>query len=89
MLKESNVQIKPEITLTEVLDNGANFLDKKSNKLTIGADNIVTCTGFSPKKDEANAFKGIAPRFYAVGDCVEVRRVGPAIHEGYFAAYNL
>jgi 2,4-dienoyl-CoA reductase-like NADH-dependent reductase (Old Yellow Enzyme family)/thioredoxin reductase len=89
MLKESNVEIRPEVTLSEVLDNGATFLDKKLNKLTIRADNIIPCTGFTPKKEEAKAFKGIAPRFYAVGDCVEVRRVGPAIHEGYFAAYNL
>jgi len=52
------------------------------------ADQTLLSLGYLPRREEIAAYQGLAPRIYAVGDCVRPRRIGPAIHEGFVAGYE-
>ena len=88
LLKKLKVEIALHHNLVEITDDGGIFQVPGKNPITIQADNILLSLGFSPKKEEANQFKGLARRVFAIGDCVRPRRVGPAIHEGFIAGYE-
>ena len=50
------------------------------------ADTVVYALGLQPCKGLAEALKDKVPEVYAIGDCVEARKVLNAVWEGYRVA---
>ncbi len=55
----------------------------------VACDDIVVCGGLAPKWDEAMAFFGSAPEFYAIGDCKENGSMRTAIFDAYGLCMNI
>lgn len=87
-LAEQNVTISTGKRLERVIDKGAIVIDKYGNKEEILADTIVLNPGFTPQTTLVKQLKKEAKlETYAVGDCVNPRKIFDAIHEGHITAY--
>jgi 2,4-dienoyl-CoA reductase-like NADH-dependent reductase (Old Yellow Enzyme family)/thioredoxin reductase len=76
--------------LEEVTDEGVIATDRNDGtKKTIKGDTVVLALGFEPITDLYEALKDKVPELYAVGDCVEPRKIWDAIHEGFFSAFTI
>jgi len=53
------------------------------------SESIVLATGAKPNKTLVQALRGKVPELFEVGDCVEVRQLLEAIHEGANVALNI
>jgi 2,4-dienoyl-CoA reductase-like NADH-dependent reductase (Old Yellow Enzyme family)/thioredoxin reductase len=85
-LFKCDVTIRTGMHLAEITDNGVIISDKSGAKSEIKGDSVVLATGFTPNRklfDELAQLEGL--EVYAVGDCVEPRKIFDAIHEGYLA----
>lgn len=58
-------------------------------EVTIETDSVVTAFGVRPADDLAQALTALGIGYVKVGDCVEPRKVGDAIREGFLAAMAL
>jgi thioredoxin reductase len=76
--------------LEAVLDNGAVITDRFGKKEWIPGDNVVLATGFEPQTWFLEKISSIAQMpLFAVGDCVQPRKIFEAIHEGYMAGASV
>jgi pyruvate/2-oxoglutarate dehydrogenase complex dihydrolipoamide dehydrogenase (E3) component len=48
-------------------------------------DSVILATGLAPNRELFTPLQENFPEVYAIGDCVEPRKVYQAIHEGAFA----
>lgn len=56
---------------------------------SISCDDIVVSGGLKPRHEEAMAFFGSAPEFYAIGDCREKGSMRTAIFDAYGLCMNI
>ena len=87
LLDEQNVELLLGHRLSEVAGDRL-LLNSSHGPTEVAADRALLSLGYLPRKDEIAAYQGLAPRMYAIGDCVRPRRIGPAIHEGFVAGYE-
>ena len=73
----------------EVTPEGMAIVDKEGREAFIRADKIVLATGARPESILAKSLRGEVPELYEAGDCVEVRQLLEAIHEGANAALKI
>lgn len=83
LLADANVSIMTGTTPVEITDEGVTLADKKSEKSTLQAETVVLAVGLKPDGKLFEALKDKAPEIYAIGDCVEPRKVLDAIREGF------
>jgi NADH dehydrogenase FAD-containing subunit len=89
-LSKQDIEIRTGVYLAEITDDGAIMYDKEGEKTEISGDNVVLAAGLSANRglfEELSSVRNL--EIYAVGDCVEPRKVFDAIHEGYQAAFGL
>jgi len=55
----------------------------------IPADTVFMAAGLRPCAEDAEALRGIAPRFLAVGDCVSPGRLFDAVTAGHYAGLDV
>lgn len=84
-LQAAGVAVRTGWILREVTDKGVVCEDKNWQMHEIAADTVVLCTGFEARKDMVEEFKGFAPEVYAIGDCVEARRIYNAFEDAWRA----
>jgi len=84
-LQAAGVTIRTGWILREVTDKGVVCEDKNWQMHEIAADTVVLCTGFEARKDTVEEFRGLAPEVYAIGDCVEARRIYHAFEDAWHA----
>jgi pyruvate/2-oxoglutarate dehydrogenase complex dihydrolipoamide dehydrogenase (E3) component len=89
LLVENGVQIKTQVKLDEVVDDGVMVADKENRRYKIGAETVVLALGLKSRSSIANALKGLAPDVYVIGDCMKPRKLGDAIHEGFNVAVEI
>ncbi len=82
------VQINTGLRLDEVIEGGVITVDMYGEKHKFEADSVVL-TGSIPNNDLLEGFEKADISVYPVGDCAEPRKIYDAIHEGFFAGYNL
>ncbi len=82
------VEINLGLRLEEVLERGVVAIDRGGRRYNFEADSIVL-TSFTARNDLLEQLEKANIEIYAVGDCVEPRRIYDAIHEGHIAARNL
>lgn len=88
-LTEANVRVLTGIKLDKITDEGIIGIDKEGKGHTVKADNVVLALGLKPREEVVRALKGLVPETYAVGDCVEPRKIMDAIHEGFRVALDV
>ena len=71
------------------MQKGSVVLDKNGEKKIIKADTIVLALGAKSENRLAEQLKGKVDELIAVGDCVNPRKVGEAIHEGFVAGWRI
>ncbi len=89
-LAKQKVTIHTGKRLEKVVDKGAIVVDRYGKKQEIWADSIVLAVGFIPQttlKEQLEQGKGL--EVYAIGDCVNPRRIFDAIHEAYLTARRI
>ena len=73
----------------EVRDNGVIYVDGEGKEHFEEADTVIYAGGLRSRREEAQAFYGIADQTAMVGDCNRVGKVLQANTEAYFFAHNL
>lgn len=85
-LVDTGVEFKFGYQLDSITEDGAVFMDERWRKVMVKADAVILSLGFTPNKDAADEFRGIAPDTYVIGDCRRVANVMQAVHDGFNAA---
>ena len=86
LLADANVSILTETKCLEIRDNGITIADKYGKRSTLEADTAVLAVGLKSTEGLLEALKDKIPEVYAIGDCVEPRKVINAIWEGFRTA---
>ena len=86
LLADTNVKILTDTNVLEITDEGIAIADKDGKKSTLEADTVVLALGLKPRGELLEALKDKVPEVYAIGDCVEPRKVLNAIEEGFRTA---
>lgn len=74
---------------TAITENSLVYADKSGLEHTAPCDTVVLSSGMRPRQDLAESFRGAAPVFVSVGDCVKAANVRNATRTGYNAAVNV
>lgn len=87
MEEEPGLTAITEAKCTEVTSAGVVY-EANGITLQLSADQVILAAGMRAKTAEADAFAGIAPAFWEIGDCKQARTLEMAVREGYFAGIN-
>lgn len=85
MLENAGVKILTKTELVEILEEGVILKDRDERRTFAyaGADSVICALGLQPCDGLVAGLKDKVPEVYAIGDCVEPRKVLNAIWEGY------
>ena len=86
LLADSNVRIRTGAEVLEITDKGAVITEKNEAKSLLEADTVVLAVGQKPNEVLLESLKEKVPEIYAIGDCVEPRKLLNAIWEGFRTA---
>jgi 2-enoate reductase len=82
MVKESKVEVLTGTVLLEVTREGA-LVSADGVKRELRTDSVVLALGFKPESTLRDELVGRVPELFAIGDCVEPRKIIDAIWEGF------
>lgn len=83
----SDVTILTGIKVLEVMDEAVSIADRGNQRFLLKEDTVVIAAGLKSNQDLLELLKeGTASEIYAIGDCVEPRKVINAIWEGFRTA---
>ena len=71
------------VRCTQINARGVVIAAQDGKAQTLSADTIVLAAGAKSDLRLLQEIKGLAPEIYAVGDCVEPRRILEAISDGH------
>lgn len=83
LLKQHGVQMRTEVTLTEVTPTAAVVVDAAGTRSVLPAESVVLALGMKPRSDQARVLQALVPESYVIGDCRTPRDLMAAIHEGF------
>ena len=83
LLGDINVGILTETNVLEIMDDNVVIADKHGTRSQLASDTVVLAVGLKSNNRLEEALKGKVPEMYAIGDCVEPRKVINAIWEGF------
>jgi 2-enoate reductase len=89
LLTDAKVEILTETKVLEITDEGVTIADKLGNRSTLEADTVILAIGLKSNKKLLKSLTDRVPEVYAIGDCVEPRRVINAIWEGFHTARQI
>jgi len=82
LVQESKVEVLTSTKLLEVTKEGA-IVTTNGSKRELKADSIVLALGFKSEAMLRDNLEGKVPELFAIGDCVEPRKILHAIWEGF------
>lgn len=88
-LQEAGIEVHTGWHLDEVKNGKVTCSDKMWSKHVIEVDTVIAAVGFKPRNGKLQDFAGIAPQVYAVGDCVEPRKIYNAFEEAWRAVLKI
>ncbi len=83
LLADANVRILTSTNVLEITDEGVTIADKDDKRSTLKADTVMLAVGLKSDRRLLEILKDKVPEVYAIGDCVEPRKVINAIWEGF------
>jgi len=85
-LQAAGVEIHTGWDLKEITDRGVVCEDKNWEIHELAADTVVIAKGLKSRGELVEKFKGLASEVYAIGDCVEARKIYHAFEDAWRAA---
>jgi len=83
-----NLHVHLGTTCEAIVDDGVELLnDGRIDSVPV--DSVVIAIGVVPRKEAAQAFYGITPETYMIGDCDRARSIMEAVTEGHSTALNI
>ncbi len=89
LLAQKGITCLSNLKIEEIIDNGVIAVNNDGARQTIQGDAVVLAMGLQAETGLYDALKGKISDLHAIGDCAEVRKIGDAVREGFFAAYAL
>jgi thioredoxin reductase len=95
LLKKNSVKFFLESNIIEIHKNGADILLEDESNLFKEFDHIITATGYMPKCDLVQKVKKSLENskkkinFFAIGDCVDCKKIYNAINSGAQIAWQI
>ena len=89
LLHKHGVEIKTEVKLEEVTDQGVLVIDKQWRRYEIAADTVVFAMGVKARSETVKALQGLAREVYVIGDCANPRNLMAAIHDAFNVAAEI
>ncbi|MFC1956280.1 FAD-dependent oxidoreductase [Chloroflexota bacterium] len=86
LLADAGVVILTETSLSGITSRGVNIVNKYGERSDLKADTVVLAVGLKSDGWLLEALKDKVPEVYAIGDCIEPRKVMQAIWEGFRTA---
>jgi 2,4-dienoyl-CoA reductase (NADPH2) len=81
-LKKAGIRMETKAKAVEITNKGVRVSRDGVSEFFSG-DTVVLAVGLRANKELAEELRGKAAALYLVGDCVEPRRIGEAIEEGF------
>lgn len=81
-LKRLGIHIETGVSVIEITDSEV-IANRANEQLAFRADQVVIATGMKRDDYLYKAVQNILNEVYSIGDCVEPRRIGEAVKEGY------
>jgi 2-enoate reductase len=88
-LPQNGVNILTNLTVKEFTAEGVVVTDKEGKQQTLKADTIVLALGARSENKLIANLRGKIDELYVVGDCVNPRKIGEAIHEGFVTGWRI
>jgi 2,4-dienoyl-CoA reductase-like NADH-dependent reductase (Old Yellow Enzyme family)/pyruvate/2-oxoglutarate dehydrogenase complex dihydrolipoamide dehydrogenase (E3) component len=88
-LSQTGVKILTNHTIKKFKAQGLIAAGKDGKEKTIKADNIICALGSQSENKLMKSIEGKVREVHAIGDCVEPRKVGEAIHDGFVAGWKI
>lgn len=89
-VRDSHVKIEPGVKeFKEITPGGVAWTDRDGKHTFLPAEVVVVATGARPNRILAEPDRVSLPEPYEVGDCVQVRRLLEAVHEGAQAGMKI
>jgi len=82
-LRQASVLTMTETELKSITPEGVVVADKEGQEQTIKADTVLIALERVPDNNLAKQLKGIASELHEIGDCVQPKHIGQALHAGY------
>ena len=82
-LSMDGVTMMTGVRCTQINAGGVVIAARDGKARTLAADTVILAAGVNPDRRLLQGIKGLAPEIYAVGDCVEPRRILEAISDGH------
>jgi 2-enoate reductase len=86
ILPENKIKTMTKTIPLDICDQGVNIIDRNGKRSSLEADTVVIASGLKPNENLLKAIGEKVPEVYAIGDCVETRKLMDAIWEGFRAA---
>ena len=87
-LRQRGVAMEAKTRAIEITEAGVNALQDGNTRL-FEAATIIVATGMQPDNDLSLRLAGMGREFYAIGDCVEPKRIGEAVKSAYRTALRI
>jgi len=87
-LKEKGVRMETRTRVEEITAAGVR-VNRGGVAELIAGDWVILAAGLKADPAAAERFRGVAPEFHAVGDCVHPRMIKEAVEEGFAAGMGL
>jgi 2-enoate reductase len=89
LLKREGVAIFVNTSVLEIGEDGVATVDKNFAQKTHRCDTVALALGMKPERDLYKSLVREMPEVYAIGDCVEPRRIQQATFNGYTVAMTI
>jgi len=86
LLKFHKVNVMTNLSLFEVVDEGAVVINKDFRKETVPADTIILAVGLEPEQGIYRSLSGKLANLYLIGDAREAKNIMNAIWDAYEVA---
>ncbi|MFQ5826556.1 MAG: FAD-dependent oxidoreductase, partial [Dehalococcoidia bacterium] len=87
-MRKLGIGVEPNMTAQEITERGVRF-QRDGESHFLEADTVVLAGGMRANRELAQALEGKVADLYIIGDCIEPRRIGEAMAEGFLAANKI
>ena len=82
--KEDNITIRKQAFVSAIDEKNVVLADGTK----IPYSTVISATGFRPDYDAVEAFYGITPKTFVLGDCIRSAKIKEAVESAYFTVLN-
>jgi 2,4-dienoyl-CoA reductase (NADPH2) len=88
-LRERGVDLRSQVRVEAIRDEGVTFLDEEEGRHTVAVDSVILAAGARDNRGLAEAIAGLGPEVHSIGDCDGVGYIEGAILDGARAARQI